>query len=69
MKIKQLVLILFIITACSEDDPIRGCAQLKADAQQAFKAHRDFNGSDAEKQRLYNIYKQLSDEHFAKRCP
>lgn len=68
---KYLIILLFIACACSsDDDPDLGCAQLKQQAQEAYKAHRSYTGgNEAEEQRLYNIYKNLADQHFAKRCP
>jgi hypothetical protein len=70
---RQLIILAIIFLAsCSGEDPKpeMGCAMLKQEAQEAFKAHRAYQGgSKVEEQRLYNIYKQLSDEHFNKRCP
>jgi len=68
--VKYLIILLFVVTACSDDEPEMGCAMLKQEAQEAFKIHRAYQGGDkAEEQRLYNIYKNLADQHFSRRCP
>jgi hypothetical protein len=67
---KYLIILLFAFAACSDEEPEIGCAQLKADTEEAFKAHRAYAGDDeGERQRLYNIYKQKADLHFSRRCP
>ena len=69
---KYLIILLFIATACSSEDPEPvTCSQLKAETEAAFKAHRAYklaNGENAEEKRLYDIWYSKSELAFQRRC-
>jgi hypothetical protein len=69
---KYLIILLFILSACSDDPEPKGCGELKEDAEKAWRMHREYkarNGIDNEEKRLYDIWYQKSMLVNERRCP
>ena len=61
---KYLIILLLIVTACSDDPEPVNCQQLKAETEAAWKASQANPGNS----HLYDVWYQKQNLYSSKRC-